>query len=145
MRKTQQEINTFLSENKVSQSFPGNFNINFRLLKKLVREETKEFMQAMDRLRKPESHDDVMELAANVIDAIIDIIWVVHNTAYAMNIDLEPFFEEVYRSNMTKVGAEKDEDGKVLKPETYESPELRTILLSQILSACNDYDDELNQ
>lgn len=144
MRKTQKQVNEFLKANDVNPGFPGNWNLNFRLLKKIVREENKEFNYWMDKLKNPSSHDDVMKIASEVVDAIVDIIWVVHNTAYAMGIDLEPFLDEIYRSNMTKVGADKDEDGKIMKSKEYEPPELRRLLLEQISDACNGADVDID-
>jgi predicted HAD superfamily Cof-like phosphohydrolase len=53
---------------------------------------------------------------AEAIDAMCDIIVVVHNTANAMGLDLEPFFDEVHRTNMQKAEGPLREDGKRLKP-----------------------------
>ena len=41
---------------------------------------------------------------------------------------LAEVFDEIHRSNMTKVGGEKRADGKILKPEGYEPPNLEPIL-----------------
>jgi predicted HAD superfamily Cof-like phosphohydrolase len=74
----------------------------------------------------------------DAIDGLADILYVVFGTAVAMGIDLSPFFDEVHRSNMTKVGGEKRADGKVLKPETYEPPNLLPELIHQQLAASVD-------
>jgi predicted HAD superfamily Cof-like phosphohydrolase len=47
------------------------------------------------------------------IDGLCDVIYVALGTAEAIGVDLEPFFNEVHRTNMLKVGAPKDANGKV--------------------------------
>ena len=58
------------------------------------------------------------------IDALCDIMYVVLGTAVELGIDLEPFFESVHPSNMTKAGGHFNEYGKYIKPDTYEPPEI---------------------
>jgi predicted HAD superfamily Cof-like phosphohydrolase len=43
-------------------------------------------------------------------------------------VDIEPFFEEVHRSNMAKVGGTRRPDGKWLKPPDWQPPDLTRIL-----------------
>ena len=47
---------------------------------------------------------------------------------------MEPVFKEVHRSNMSKVGGYKREDGKWVKPPTYSPASLNNILESQTVS-----------
>ena len=68
------------------------------------------------------------------IDAICDLLYVTYGAASAMGIDIEPFFDEVHRSNMSKVDPETGmpiyrDDGKVLKPSTYSPADLKKVLL----------------
>jgi len=63
------------------------------------------------------------------LDGIADSIWVLVGYALSKGWDIKSAFEEVARSNMSKVDLEsgkliKREDGKVLKPETYSPPDL---------------------
>lgn len=62
------------------------------------------------------------------IDGLCDLIYVVLGTAVAAGVNLEPFFEEVHRSNMDKEGGATRGDGKVLKPAGWQPPALAEIL-----------------
>src|SRR5918999_1525912 len=63
-----------------------------------------------------------------ISDGLADLLYVVYGTAISYGIDIRPIFEEVHRSNMTKVGGRIRADGKVLKPEGWEPPSLEPIL-----------------
>lgn len=67
-------------------------------------------------------------LEAEVIDGLCDVIYVAAGCAVEMGIDLEPFYAEVQRSNMAKVGGPIREDGKRLKPEGWTPPDIAGIL-----------------
>ena len=70
---------------------------------------------------------DVVEVA----DAIIDCLYVLLGTAveYGLSRILEKCFDEVHRSNMSKLGLDGNpvvrHDGKVLKGENYSPPNLK--------------------
>ena len=81
-----------------------------------------------DKLEAMSDQDLVLYWWAEVIDAMCDIIVVVHNTSNAMGIDLEPFFDEVHQTNMAKADGPVREDGKKLKPEGWRPPQIREIL-----------------
>jgi predicted HAD superfamily Cof-like phosphohydrolase len=66
------------------------------------------------------------------IDALCDIPYVTYGTAVAMGIDLEPFFDEVHRSNMAKIGGPVRADGKRLKPPGWRPPNI-----AGVLAACS--------
>lgn len=82
---------------------------------RLIVEEAGEFLKAA-------SHEDMVEM----IDALCDILYVTFGTADVMGVDLEPFFNEVQRSNMTK--EDKDASGKVRKGPDFSPPDLASIL-----------------
>ena len=63
------------------------------------------------------------------VDAIVDLLYVVFGTAVELGVDIEPFFDEIHRSNMTKGSGHKREDGKWVKPATYEPANLRKVWL----------------
>jgi predicted HAD superfamily Cof-like phosphohydrolase len=45
-----------------------------------------------------------------------------------MGIDPDAVFEEVHRSNMTKDGANRNSEGKILKDENFIAPNLRAVI-----------------
>jgi predicted HAD superfamily Cof-like phosphohydrolase len=60
-----------------------------------------------------------------------DLLYVVYGAGVTCGIDLEQVFEEIHRSNMSKVGGYKNAIGKFVKPSTYSPADLRPILLYQ--------------
>jgi len=82
-----------------------------------MEEELREFGEAA-------RHRDLPEIA----DALADLIYVTLGTAITYGIDLRPVWDEVQRANMAKVGGPKREDGKQLKPEGWEPPNIKKAL-----------------
>jgi predicted HAD superfamily Cof-like phosphohydrolase len=70
-----------------------------------------------------------------VVDALADIVYVAYGTALTYGIDLDAVLREVHRSNMTKLDENgrplKREDGKVIKSDRYQKPDLKRVLLEQ--------------
>ena len=93
----------------------------FALRAKLIAEEAEEFIQAC------EAKDQV-----EMIDALCDLIYVACGGANEMGIDLEPFFDEVHRTNMSKLGPDGEpirrEDGKITKPFGWTPPDIEGVL-----------------
>lgn len=91
----------------------------------LIEEEAKETRRA---LRKRHS--------VKIADGLADLIYVTIGAALTFGIPLERVFEEVHRSNMTKIGPDgqvrRREDGKILKPDTFEEPQLVGIMLDAL-------------
>lgn len=92
------------------------------LRSKLISEEANEFREACEK-------KDPIE----IIDAICDLLYVVYGAAIALGIDIDPFFNEVHRSNMSKLDPDTGkpivrEDGKILKPSSYSPPDLSMVL-----------------
>jgi NTP pyrophosphatase (non-canonical NTP hydrolase) len=100
-----------------------------RLCDSLIREEAEETSVA---LRLAPASEDPVDALVEIADGLADTLYVVLYTANALGIDLEPIFNEVQRSNMTKLGGEKRTDGKQLKPASYEPPKLRPLIEAQI-------------
>ena len=93
------------------------------LRNRLIQEEFEEFQEAMQG-------NDLSAMAKE----LADLLYVVYGTAVSLGIDMEPVFKEVHRSNMSKVGGYKREDGKWVKPPTYSPASLKAILEAQALS-----------
>ncbi len=90
------------------------------LRNRLIQEEFEEFQEAMHNQDLP-----------NMAKELADLLYVVYGTAVSLGIDMEPVFKEVHRSNMSKVGGYKREDGKWVKPSTYSPANLEPILKAQ--------------
>jgi predicted HAD superfamily Cof-like phosphohydrolase len=85
----------------------------------LIKEEVGELHAAVD------DNDRVEQL-----DALIDILVVTVGALHSLGVDAEGAWNEVIRSNMSKVDPTtgkviKREDGKILKPESYSPPSLQ--------------------
>lgn len=116
------------------EKYPGLKGLKWKLLRSLIDEEVnQELLPAMKQLEvasRAETPDDeiVMEWWVQVLDGLVDSIVVLHNTSNAMGIDLEPFWDEVHRSNMAKAGGPKRADGKALKPDDWTPPDIQGLL-----------------
>ena len=94
------------------------------LRNRLIQEEFEEFQEAMQS-------KDLSAMAKE----LADLLYVVYGTAVSLGIDMEPVFNEVHRSNMSKVGGYKRTDGKWVKPPTYSPASLDNILKAQNTSS----------
>jgi len=81
--------------------------------------------EEVQELRDGLGNQDLLEIA----DALTDILYVVYGAGHSFGIDLDDCFNEVHRSNMTKLGEDGRplyrEDGKVMKGPNYEEPDLK--------------------
>jgi predicted HAD superfamily Cof-like phosphohydrolase len=93
------------------------------LRRKLIQEELDELMLA-------EQTGDLVGIA----DALADLLYVVYGTGVSHGLDLEPVFNEVHRSNMTKTPCKPGEGAqthKITKGPSYSPPVLKDILVRQ--------------
>lgn len=68
-----------------------------------------------------------------VADAIGDALYVVLGTAVTCGIDIQPCFEAIHKSNMTKfIDGYRREDGKWMKGQSYTPVDLEPILQAQM-------------
>ncbi len=98
--------------------------------------------ESLNKLRVGLIQEELLEYAValregnivDVADALGDLLYVVLGAAVTHGIDIEPVFDEIHRSNMTKVGGHKDEAGKWIKPATYEPARIAQIIMQQQLA-----------
>ena len=87
----------------------------------LINEELEEFKEAV-------KNNDLNEAA----DALTDILYVTYGAGHAFGINLDKCFDEVQKSNMSKLGNDGkpiyNEKGKVMKGPKYFKPDLGKFL-----------------
>lgn len=88
---------------------------------RLIREEFNELQEAL-----------TTQDLSSVAKELADLLYVVYGTAVSCGIDMEPVFQEVHRSNMSKIGGHKRDDGKWVKPPTYSPAQIHAILNVQL-------------
>ena len=108
-------MEVFGQEIKTKAEFPSKKVADLRY--NLIKEELDEFAQAL-------KDQDLNEVA----DALTDILYVTYGAGHAFGIDLDKCFEEVQKSNMSKLGDDGkpiyNEKGKVMKGPKYFQPDL---------------------
>jgi predicted HAD superfamily Cof-like phosphohydrolase len=80
--------------------------------------------EELAELRAAIGNEDMVAVA----DALADLLYVTYGAAITFGIDLRPIFEEVHRANMAKLGGGTRADGKVLKPDGWQPPDLAPLL-----------------
>jgi predicted HAD superfamily Cof-like phosphohydrolase len=91
----------------------------YKLYHTLIKEEVQELEDSITR------EDDV--------DALIDILVVTIGALWSIGVDVEGAWKEVHDSNMAKIDPTtgkvlRREDGKILKPEGWQPPNLKQYL-----------------
>ncbi len=122
MRNEQAMVEEFHRKFSIlAQSTPADLNEETKRLRvRLIEEEFDELKESM-----------VGGDLAAVAKEMADLLYVVYGTAVSYGIDMDPVFREVHRSNMSKVGGYKREDGKWVKPATYSPARIEPILAEQ--------------
>ena len=112
-------MKTFGQEVKEKAEFPSNKITSLRY--DLINEELEELKEAINK-------KDIKEVA----DALTDILYVTYGAGHAFGINLDKCFEEVQKSNMSKLGDDGEpiynEHGKVMKGPKYFKPNLKKFL-----------------
>ena len=112
-------MKTFGQEVKITSSLSSEKINNLRI--SLINEELEEFKEAI-------RNNDLKEAA----DALTDILYVTYGAGHAFGINLDKCFDEVQRSNMSKLGDDGkpiyNESGKVMKGPKYFKPDLSKFL-----------------
>ena len=112
-------METFRQEVKNKAEFPSEKIQDLRV--SLIEEELFELKEAIE-------NKDIKEVA----DALTDILYVTYGAGHAFGIDLDKCFDEVQRSNMSKLDENGkpifNENGKVLKGPNYFKPNLEKFI-----------------
>ena len=112
-------MKTFGQEVKDKPSFSTDKINKLRL--DLIKEELSELTEAMN-------NKDLLEVA----DALTDILYVTYGAGHAFGIDLDKCFEEVQKSNMSKLDENGkpiyNDVGKVMKGPRYFKPDFSKII-----------------
>ena len=112
-------METYDQEVKTKSEFPDEKIVKLRL--DLIKEELNELTDAI-------KNNDIVEVA----DALTDILYVTYGAGHSFGIDLDKCFEEVQRSNMSKLDEDGkpifNENGKVMKGPNYFKPNLKKFL-----------------
>tara|TARA_Y100000817_G_scaffold299325_1_gene277322 strand:+ start:1073 stop:1417 length:345 start_codon:yes stop_codon:yes gene_type:complete len=112
-------METFGQEVKLKAEFPSDKIVKLRY--ELIKEELDEFEMALKDKNLKE-----------VADSLTDILYVTYGAGHAFGIDLDKCFDEVQRSNMSKLGSDGkpiyNENGKVMKGPKYFEPNLLQFL-----------------
>jgi|TARA_B110000263_G_scaffold231984_1_gene227678 predicted HAD superfamily Cof-like phosphohydrolase len=110
---------TYGQEVKNKTEFPNEKIVNLRV--DLIKEELAELVEAIN-------NKDIVEIA----DALTDILYVTYGAGHSFGIDLDKCFEEVQRSNMSKLDEKGkpifNDNGKVMKGPNYFKPNLKKYL-----------------
>lgn len=106
----------------VENSDKPTLDVPFKTLReKLIIEEFKEVLEAFE-------NNDIENLSKE----LADLIWVCCGAALTFGIPLDKVFDEVSRSNMSKLGEDGKpilrDDGKILKGPNYSEADIKSIL-----------------
>jgi|TARA_B100001121_G_scaffold229112_1_gene202430 predicted HAD superfamily Cof-like phosphohydrolase len=117
--KVKKFMQKFKQEVKSKPSFPDDNIIKLRI--NLIKEELLELEEALNE-------KNIEETA----DALTDILYVTYGAGHAFGIDLDKCFDEVQKSNMSKLdkfgNPIYNEQGKVMKGPLYFKPNFKKIL-----------------
>ena len=108
-------MDTFGQEIRENAGFPNDKTTSLR--HDLIKEELNELKEAIE-------NKDIKEVA----DALTDILYVTYGAGHAFGINLDKCFQEVQKSNMSKLGLDGkpiyNDKGKVMKGPNYFKPNL---------------------
>ena len=112
-------MEVFGQEVKTKAEFPSDKVVQLRY--NLIKEELDEFEQAL-------KDKNLVEVA----DSLTDILYVTYGAGVAFGIDLDKCFDEVQKSNMSKLGHDGkpiyNDQGKVMKGPKYFKPNLNKFI-----------------
>tara|TARA_Y100001954_G_C15690987_1_gene542749 strand:+ start:351 stop:734 length:384 start_codon:yes stop_codon:yes gene_type:complete len=127
MKKQIEHVREFHNAFGIKNLDQPNSNLSkevFLLRHRLMHEENEEYLEAC-------KNGDLVEIA----DALGDMMYILCGTilSHGLHDKIENIFEEIQRSNMSKLGADGKpiyrEDGKVMKGPNYFKPDIKKNLL----------------
>lgn len=87
--------------------------------------------EAVTELQAAFEDNDVVAVADSIADSLV----VVLGTAVACGIDIEPIFNEVMKSNATKIiDGHRREDGKWMKGPSFKLPNIAPLIEAQVIA-----------
>ena len=117
--KVKEFMKKFKQEIQLKPNFPDKKIIKLRI--DLIKEELSELENAIEE-------NNIVETA----DALTDILYVTYGAGHAFGIDLDRCFDEVQKSNMSKLDKLGepiyDTNGKIMKGPFYLKPDFKKVL-----------------
>tara|TARA_B110000977_G_scaffold72410_1_gene98074 strand:+ start:570 stop:959 length:390 start_codon:yes stop_codon:yes gene_type:complete len=119
-------VKAFHEAFKINVNYEPTINVSDQIKElrfNLMKEENEEYQEAIQ-------NNDLIEVA----DALGDMLYILCGTilTHGMQHKITEVFEEIQRSNMSKLGADGNpiyrEDGKVMKGPNYFKPDIKAIL-----------------
>ena len=119
-------VKAFHEAFKINVNYEPTINVSDQIKElrfNLMKEENEEYQEAVQ-------NNDLIEVA----DALGDMLYILCGTilTHGMQHKITEVFEEIQRSNMSKLGADGNpiyrEDGKVMKGPNYFKPDIKAIL-----------------
>ncbi len=126
LQETISAVETFHKAFKIENNYSPTIELStadIELRHRLMAEENEEYLEAA-------KNGDLVEVA----DALGDMLYILCGTIlkHGMQSKIEEVFEEIQRSNMSKLDADGQpiyrEDGKVMKSDQYFKPNIKAIL-----------------
>ena len=105
-------------------------NLYVELMKEEVTETVDAWNAAVLRTELAGAGADLVALVAEVVDGAVDTIFVSLGLLNALGVDAEAAWQEVVKSNQSKLGAEPRfrEDGKLLKDANFVEPDFARVV-----------------
>jgi len=126
MKKQIEHVKTFHNAFGIKNNYKAVAKLDkeiFVLRHKLMHEENEEYLEACE-------NGDLVEIA----DALGDMMYILCGTilAHGLQDKIEDIFEEIQRSNMSKLGSDGNpiyrEDGKIMKGPNYFKPDIKKMV-----------------
>lgn len=98
--------------------------------RRLITEEWQELEAEFDLLLAQQVTDP-KKLSA-LAHEMADLLYVVYGTFDQLGIDADAVFSEIHRANLSKAGGPRRADGKILKPEGWQAPDIARVIEEQM-------------